>query len=104
MAKLRPAFQKDGTITAGNAPGLNDGNYDVAMHNIISIGSCTTNCLAPVCKVLMENLGVEKAYITTIHAYTCDQRTQVAQSHKARRWSGEELSFSKSSPYQKKCI
>jgi glyceraldehyde 3-phosphate dehydrogenase len=54
--------------------GVNDGDYDKSNHDIISIGSCTTNCLAPVAKVLLDNFGIEMGFMTTIHAYTNDQR------------------------------
>jgi glyceraldehyde 3-phosphate dehydrogenase len=54
--------------------GVNDGVYDAASHNIVSNASCTTNCLAPVAKVLLENFGIVKRLMTTVHAYTNDQR------------------------------
>lgn len=54
--------------------GVNENEYDPATHNIISNASCTTNCLAPVAKVLDENFGIEKGLMTTIHSYTNDQR------------------------------
>lgn len=53
--------------------GVNDELYDAAKHNIVSNASCTTNCLAPVAKVLMENFGIVKGLMTTVHAYTNDQ-------------------------------
>ena len=53
--------------------GVNDTAYDPAKHNIISNASCTTNCLAPVVKVLHEKFGIEKGSMTTIHSYTNDQ-------------------------------
>jgi glyceraldehyde 3-phosphate dehydrogenase len=53
--------------------GVNDGIYDAAKHNIISNASCTTNCLAPVAKVLHEQFGIVKGWMTTIHSYTNDQ-------------------------------
>jgi glyceraldehyde 3-phosphate dehydrogenase len=65
-----PAKEPDLTIVLG----VNDGDYDKSKHNIISNASCTTNCLAPVCKVLLEEFGIEKAFMTTVHAYTNDQR------------------------------
>ncbi|MEZ5396055.1 MAG: hypothetical protein R2724_25045 [Bryobacterales bacterium] len=55
--------------------GVNDDQYDASKHNIISNASCTTNCLAPVAKVLEEKFGIEKATMTTVHSYTNDQRT-----------------------------
>jgi len=53
--------------------GVNDNLYDAAQHNIVSNASCTTNCLAPVAKVLMEKFGIVKGLMTTVHAYTNDQ-------------------------------
>jgi glyceraldehyde 3-phosphate dehydrogenase len=53
--------------------GVNDGIYDAAKHHIISNASCTTNCLAPVAKVLQEQFGILKGWMTTIHSYTNDQ-------------------------------
>ncbi|HEY6867037.1 MAG TPA: type I glyceraldehyde-3-phosphate dehydrogenase [Candidatus Eisenbacteria bacterium] len=54
--------------------GVNDRQFDPAKHQVVSIGSCTTNCLAPVAKVLHEGFGIEHGFMTTIHAYTNDQR------------------------------
>ena len=54
--------------------GVNNAAYDPAKHNIISNASCTTNCLAPVVKVLHESFGVQKGSMTTIHSYTNDQK------------------------------
>ena len=53
--------------------GVNDGDYDKAAHNVISMASCTTNCVAPMAKVLHELAGIESGFMTTIHAYTNDQ-------------------------------
>jgi len=53
--------------------GVNEGQYDPAKHHIISNASCTTNCLAPVAKVLEDQFGIVKGWMTTIHAYTNDQ-------------------------------
>ncbi len=53
--------------------GINDGDYDPKRHDVISNASCTTNCVAPMAKVLHDNFGLEKALMTTIHAYTGDQ-------------------------------
>ena len=64
-----PASGEDITIVMG----VNDGSYDPASHNIISNASCTTNCVAPLAKVLMDNFGIVKGLMTTIHAYTNDQ-------------------------------
>ncbi len=54
--------------------GVNNNEYDPQKHNIISNASCTTNCLAPICKVLLDNFGIEKGLMTTTHSYTGDQR------------------------------
>ena len=64
-----PAKGEDVTIVLG----VNDGMYDPAKHNILSNASCTTNCLAPVVKVLHNAFGIEKGSMTTIHSYTNDQ-------------------------------
>jgi len=64
-----PASDEDITIVMG----VNDSGYDPAQHNIISNASCTTNCVAPMAKVLNDNFGVVKGLMTTIHAYTNDQ-------------------------------
>jgi glyceraldehyde 3-phosphate dehydrogenase len=67
-----PAKNPDVTIVLG----VNDKNYDPVKHNILSNASCTTNCLAPVSKVLADNFGLEKAFMTTCHSYTNDQKVQ----------------------------
>ena len=54
--------------------GVNDADYDPTQHHIVSLASCTTNCLAPVVKVLLDSFGIEQGFMTTIHAYTNDQR------------------------------
>jgi glyceraldehyde 3-phosphate dehydrogenase len=64
-----PAKNEDLTVVMG----INEGSYDAAKHNIISNASCTTNCLAPMAKVLVEEFGIVKGLMTTIHAYTNDQ-------------------------------
>jgi glyceraldehyde 3-phosphate dehydrogenase len=65
-----PAKNEDWTVVLG----VNENTYDPKKHNIISNASCTTNCIAPVVKVLHDNFGVRKGFMTTIHAYTNDQR------------------------------
>lgn len=65
-----PAKNEDITICMG----VNNEKYDPAKHNIISNASCTTNCLAPVAKVLSDKFGIVKGLMTTVHAYTNDQR------------------------------
>jgi glyceraldehyde 3-phosphate dehydrogenase len=67
-----PAKNPDVTIVIG----VNDKIYDPVKHNILSNASCTTNCLAPVSKVLADNFGLEKAFMTTTHSYTNDQKVQ----------------------------
>ncbi|MBK6874404.1 MAG: type I glyceraldehyde-3-phosphate dehydrogenase [Kineosporiaceae bacterium] len=64
-----PAKNEDATFVIG----INDGDYDPAKHHVISNASCTTNCLAPMAKVLLEEFGIVKGLMTTIHAYTNDQ-------------------------------
>jgi glyceraldehyde 3-phosphate dehydrogenase len=64
-----PAKNEDVTVVMG----VNDGDYDSAKHTIISNASCTTNCLAPMAKVLHDEFGIVKGLMTTIHAYTGDQ-------------------------------
>ena len=65
-----PASDEDITIVMG----VNQDKYDAANHHIISNASCTTNCVAPMAKVLLENFGIVKGLMTTVHAYTNDQR------------------------------
>jgi len=65
-----PAKNEDFTLVLG----VNDADYDPRKHHIVSNASCTTNCLAPVTKVLHDNFGIERGLMTTIHAYTNDQR------------------------------
>src|SRR6266480_1579716 len=67
-----PAKEPDITVVLG----VNFDSYDPEKHNIISNASCTTNCLAPVAKVLNDAVGIERGLMTTIHAYTADQRLQ----------------------------
>ena len=64
-----PATNPDVTVVLG----VNDGDYDRAKHHIVSNASCTTNCLAPLAKVLHDSFGLRKGWITTVHAYTNDQ-------------------------------
>jgi len=76
-----PAKEPDATIVLG----VNEKDYDKKKHNIISNASCTTNCLAPVAKVLDDKFGVVKGLMTTIHSYTADQRLQDAPHKDLRR-------------------
>lgn len=75
-----PTKEADATIVMG----VNDSDYDVAAHQVISAASCTTNCLAPATKVIDENFGIMKGLMTTIHSYTMSQRI-LDGSHKDLR-------------------
>jgi glyceraldehyde 3-phosphate dehydrogenase len=75
-----PASDPDATIVLG----VNEQIYDPAKHHVLSNASCTTNCVAPVSKVLHEAFGIEKGFMTTIHSYTNDQRI-LDQPHKDLR-------------------
>ena len=76
-----PAKNEDITIVLG----VNDDQYDVDKHHVISNASCTTNCLAPFAKVAHEAVGIKHGLMTTIHAYTADQRLQDAPHKDLRR-------------------
>ncbi len=76
-----PAKDPDITIVMG----VNHEKYNSDIHHVISNASCTTNCLAPVCKVIMDNFGIEKGLMTTTHAYTNDQRLLDAPHKDLRR-------------------
>ncbi|HEX2694181.1 MAG TPA: type I glyceraldehyde-3-phosphate dehydrogenase [Acidobacteriota bacterium] len=76
-----PATDPDATIVMG----VNEKTYDPAKHHILSNASCTTNCLAPVAKVLHETWGIEKGFMTTIHSYTNDQKILDAPHKDLRR-------------------
>src|SRR3954454_6241018 len=76
-----PAKEPDVTL----ALGVNDDAYDPDQHEVISNASCTTNCLAPVAKVLHDSIGIESGIMTTIHAYTADQNLQDGPHKDLRR-------------------
>lgn len=76
-----PGKDLDGTFVMG----INDKNYNNSTHHVISNGSCTTNCLAPIAKVLNDKWGIEYGAMCTIHAYTLDQRILDAQHEDWRR-------------------
>ncbi|MDQ3167007.1 MAG: type I glyceraldehyde-3-phosphate dehydrogenase [Actinomycetota bacterium] len=76
-----PASNEDVTVVMG----VNDETYDPSSHTIISNASCTTNCLAPMAKVLNDGLGIERGLMTTIHAYTADQNLQDGPHKDLRR-------------------
>jgi glyceraldehyde 3-phosphate dehydrogenase len=75
-----PAKNPDITIVRG----VNDDEYDHKKHNIVSNASCTTNCIAPIVKVLNDSFGLESGFMTTVHAYTNDQRI-LDRAHKDMR-------------------
>ncbi|MEA2348827.1 MAG: hypothetical protein QOG62_2614 [Thermoleophilaceae bacterium] len=76
-----PATEPDATLVLG----VNDDVYDKDSHDVISNASCTTNCLGPVAKVLNDSFGIEQGFMTTIHAYTSDQRLHDAPHSDLRR-------------------
>ncbi len=84
-----PAKEPDITIVVG----VNHNEYDPSKHFIVSNASCTTNCLAPVAKVLLENFGIESGFLTTVHAYTADQRLLDAPHKDLRRARAAALSM-----------
>jgi len=84
-----PAKEPDVTMVLG----VNNGMYNPKEHHIISNASCTTNCLAPVAKVLLENFGIVKGLMTTVHAYTNDQRILDFQHKDLRRARAASVSI-----------
>ena len=84
-----PAKGEDITVVIG----VNDDKYDADKHHIISNASCTTNCLAPLAKILMDNFGINKGLMTTIHAYTGDQRVHDFPHKDMRRARAAALSM-----------
>ena len=76
-----PASNEDKTIVLG----VNENEYDPAKHNVISMASCTTNCLAPVAKAINDKFGIVKGLMTTVHSYTGDQRILDAGHKDPRR-------------------
>jgi glyceraldehyde 3-phosphate dehydrogenase len=84
-----PAKDPDITMVIG----VNHREYDPQRHHIVSNASCTTNCLAPVCKVLMDHFGIEKGLMTTTHAYTGDQRLIDCPHRDLRRARAAALSM-----------
>jgi glyceraldehyde 3-phosphate dehydrogenase len=67
-----PATEPDITVVLG----VNDDKYDPAEHTIVSNASCTTNCVAPMAKILLDRFGIDSAFMTTVHAYTTEQQLQ----------------------------
>ncbi|HEU5311879.1 MAG TPA: type I glyceraldehyde-3-phosphate dehydrogenase, partial [Candidatus Eisenbacteria bacterium] len=84
-----PAKGADATFVMG----VNDETFDPAKHSVVSIASCTTNCLAPVAAVLDQAFGIERGLMTTVHAYTADQRLQDAPHKDLRRARAAALSM-----------
>jgi len=84
-----PATEPDATVVLG----VNFDTYDKAAHDVISNASCTTNCLAPVAKVLNDTVGIDHGLMTTIHAYTADQRLQDMPHSDLRRARAAALSL-----------
>lgn len=84
-----PGKDLDGTFVVG----INHETYDPANHNIISNASCTTNCLAPIAKVINDKFGIESGFMTTIHAYTSDQQLLDASHSDPRRARAASLSM-----------
>jgi glyceraldehyde 3-phosphate dehydrogenase len=80
-APMSPAKSADLTVVFG----VNDDKYDPKKHNLISLASCTTNCVAPVAKVLNDNFGIKAGLMTTVHAVTNDQRLLDMQHRDLRR-------------------
>ena len=95
-----PAKNPDATICMG----INDHLYDSARHTIISNASCTTNCLAPLAKVLQDNFGIEHGFMSTIHSYTNDQRILDLPHEDLRRARAAALSIIPSSTGAAKAI
>jgi len=95
-----PAKGEDATIVLG----VNDKIYDPAKHQVISNASCTTNCLAPMLKVLLESFGIQRGLMTTIHSYTNDQRILDLPHKDLRRARAAALSMIPSSTGAAKAI
>lgn len=84
-----PAKEPDLTVVLG----VNEEKYDPSKHHVISNASCTTNCLAPIAKVLLKNFGIKKGLMTTIHSYTNDQRILDLPHKDLRRTRSAALSM-----------
>ncbi|HEV2804922.1 MAG TPA: type I glyceraldehyde-3-phosphate dehydrogenase [Chthoniobacterales bacterium] len=95
-----PAKNPDATICMG----INDDIYDGAKHTIVSNASCTTNCLAPLAKILHDNFGVEQGFMSTIHSYTNDQRILDFPHEDLRRARAAAISIIPSSTGAAKAI
>jgi glyceraldehyde 3-phosphate dehydrogenase len=95
-----PAKNPDATLCIG----INDGIYDAAKHSIVSNASCTTNCLAPLAKVLNDNFGIAHGFMSTIHSYTNDQRILDLPHEDLRRARAAAVSIIPSSTGAAKAI
>jgi glyceraldehyde 3-phosphate dehydrogenase len=95
-----PAKNDDGTF----AMGVNNELYDAAKHHVVSNASCTTNCLAPISKVILDNFGIESGFMTTVHAYTNDQKIADQVHEDLRRARGAAQSIIPSSTGAAKAI
>ena len=84
-----PCKNADATVVMG----ANDNNFYAAEGSVLSIGSCTTNCLGPVVKILHDEIGIENAFMTTIHAYTNDQSTLDSRHSDLRRGRAASISM-----------
>lgn len=84
-----PSKEPDATLLVG----INEQTYDANRHNIVSMASCTTNCIAPVVKVLNDRFGIESGYMTTVHAYTNDQRLMDSPHKDLRRARAASMSI-----------
>ncbi len=88
-----PAKNEDVTII----PGVNDNAYDPKKHNLVSLGSCTTNAIVPTLKIIEDEFGVEQSFMTTVHAYTNTQTLLDLQDHDPRRCRAAALNIVPSS-------
>jgi glyceraldehyde 3-phosphate dehydrogenase len=95
-----PAKGQDFTV----AFGINHEKYDPKKHNVISNASCTTNCLAPIAKVLLDTFGIERGFMTTVHSYTNDQRILDLPHEDLRRARAAAISMIPSSTGAAKAI
>src|SRR4028118_1793188 len=95
-----PAKNEDATLVLG----VNDETYDPQAHHIISNASCTTNCLAPVSKVILDTFGIQNGFMTTVHSYTNDQRIADQVHDDLRRARAAALSIIPSSTGAAKAI
>src|SRR6266542_1482682 len=96
MKRILPACLGNGSASNEDITlvlGVNDSNYDPRKHHIVSNASCTTNCLAPVAKVVHDSFGLERGLMTTTHAYTNDQRILDLMHKDLRRARAAEINI-----------